>query len=49
MKKLENYDLLVNDVFYRGYHILDYIKSHSNISDLDREAICATINEGKMF
>ncbi|MCH5166663.1 MAG: hypothetical protein J1F35_02100 [Erysipelotrichales bacterium] len=43
MKKLEEYELLVSDVFYRCYHILEYIKIKSPLTDLDKEAIMATI------
>ncbi len=35
MKKLIDYDVLVNDVFYRSEHVLDYIIRHKNISELD--------------
>lgn len=43
MKKLEEFQLLVNDVFYRCYHILEYIKLKSPLTELDKEAIKATI------
>lgn len=43
MKKLIDYDVLVNDVFYRSEHILDYITRHKNISELDRKSISNTI------
>ncbi len=43
MKKLIDYDVLVNDVFYRSEHILDYIIRHKNISELDQKAISNTI------
>lgn len=43
MKNLMDFDLLVNDVFYKCWHILEYIEKHPNMSALDREAICATI------
>lgn len=43
MKKLEEYELLVNDVFYRCHHILEYIKLKSPLTELDKEAIQATI------
>ena len=43
MKKIEDYALIRDELFYRGCHILDYIKAKSPLSSLDREAICATI------
>ena len=43
MKNLFDFDLLVNEVFYRGEHILSYIDRHSNMSDIDKEAIKNTI------
>ena len=49
MKKLEDYDVLVNDVFYRTTHILDYIKTHPNMDDLDKKAIKATIMDALVY
>lgn len=43
MKKLSNYDVLSNEVFYKCWNILEYIDSHKDMSDLDKEAIQATI------
>ena len=43
MKRLDSYEVLNNEVFYRGMHILDYLYSNERISDLDIEAIKATI------
>lgn len=43
MKNLFDYELLVNEVFYKCWHILEYIEKHPNMSDLDRQAIKATI------
>lgn len=43
MKSLVDYDILVNDVFYRSEHILGYIERHKDMSDLDREALSNTI------
>lgn len=43
MKSLVDYDILVNDVFYRSEHILGYIDRHKNMSKLDREALSNTI------
>ena len=49
MTSLKDYDLIVNDVFYRGHHILDWIKNNPNMSDLDREAIKATIMDALVY
>lgn len=43
MKSLFDYDVLVNEVFYKCCHILDYIQKHPDISILDKSAIEATI------
>lgn len=43
MKKLDSYEVLNNEVFYRGMHILDYLYSKEKISILDLEAVKATI------
>ena len=43
MKRLDSYDVLNNEIFYRGMHILDYLYSNEKISDLDISAIKATI------
>ena len=43
MKSLFDYEILVNSVFYKCYHVLEYIESHPNMSSLDKEAIKATI------
>lgn len=49
MKSLVDYDFLVNEVFYRCQHILDYIESHPNMSDLEREAVKATIMDALVY
>lgn len=49
MINLRSYGLLVNDVFYRGYHILDFIDNNPNMSDLDKEAISATIMDALVY
>ena len=49
MKKLEDYDVLVNDVFYRTTHILDYIKINPNLSELDKKAIKAAIMDALVY
>lgn len=38
-----DYDLLTNEVFYKSWHILEYIEKNPNMSDLDIQAIEATI------
>ena len=38
MKKLDSYEVLNNEVFYRGMNILDYLYSKEKISKLDLEA-----------
>lgn len=43
MTNLLDYDVLVNEVFYKCWHILDYVEKHPDMSDLDRQAIKATI------
>ena len=48
-KSLFEYDILVNDVFYRFWHILTWIEEHPDMSDLDKEAICATIMDALVY
>lgn len=43
MKRLDSYDVLNKEVFYRGMHILDYLYSDEKIELLDIEAVKATI------
>ena len=43
MTNLLDYEVLVNETFYKCWHILDYIKAHPNMSEPDKEAINATI------
>ena len=43
MKNLAEYEVLVNETFYKCWHILDYIIEHPEMSDLDKQAIKATI------
>jgi len=43
MTSLFDYQILVNEVFYRCWHILEYIEKHPNMSKLDKQAIKATI------
>lgn len=43
MTNLYEYEILVKDVFYRGWNILEYIEAHPDMSELDQAAIKATI------
>jgi len=43
VRKLSEFYSLNNNVFYKGWHILEYIKTHKDLSLLDKEAIKATI------
>ena len=45
MTSLLDYDILTNEVFYRCWHILDYIAAHPDMPPLERESIEATIME----
>lgn len=49
MKYLQDYDFLVNEVFYRCWHILDYIDNHPDMSPLDLEAVKATIMDALVY
>ncbi len=49
MKSLYDYNFLVNDVFYKCWHILDYIENHPSMPSLDREAIQATIMDALVY
>ena len=40
---LYDYKVLCNDVFYRSFHIFEYIETHPDMSDLEKQAIKATI------
>lgn len=45
MTSLLDYKLITNEVFYRCWHIIDYIEAHPDMKPLEREAIQATIME----
>ena len=45
MMSLFDYEVLVNEVFYKCWHILEWILKHPDMSELDKEAISATIME----
>ena len=49
MKNLFEYDFLVNEVFYKCWPILTWIEKHSNMSELDRLAIQATIMDALVY
>lgn len=49
MKNLFDYDFLVNEVFYKCWHILDYIEKNPQMPDLDRKAIQATIMDALVY
>lgn len=43
MTSLLEYDVLLTEVFYRCWHILEYYEKHPDMDELEREAIKATI------
>ncbi len=49
MKSLYDFEFLVNEVFYKCWHILDYIEKHPDMSELDRCAIKATIMDALVY
>lgn len=49
MKSLYSYAILNNEVFYKCWHILEYITAHPNMSELDQEAIKATIMDTLVY
>lgn len=49
MKSLFDFDFLVNEVFYRSWPILTYIEKHPILSELDTEAIQATIMDALVY
>ncbi len=49
MKSLFDYPLLVNEVFYRGSHILSWIEEHNEASTLDKQALQATIMDALVY
>lgn len=49
MKSLLDYDFLMHEVFYKCWHILEYIEKHPNMSELDKEAIRATIMDALVY
>ncbi len=49
MKNLVDYEVITNEVFYRCWHILDYIAEHPNLPPLEKEAIQATIMDALVY
>lgn len=49
MKSLFDFEILVNDVFYRSEHVLNYLERHPNMNELDREALCNTIMDALVY
>lgn len=49
MKSLLDYELLVDEVFYKCWHILDYIEKHPEMTELDKQAIQATIMDALVY
>ncbi len=49
MKSIIDFDLINNEVFYRGWHILDYIAHHKDLPSLEEESIKATIVDALVY
>ena len=49
MKKLEEYEVLTTETFYKCWHILDWIHAHPNMSKLDKDEIKATIMDALVY
>ncbi len=49
MKSLFDYPVLVNETFYKCWHILEYLEHHEDIDELDKEAIRATIMDALVY
>lgn len=49
MKSLIDYPILTNDTFYKCWRILDYIEKYKDMSELDKEAIKATIMDALVY
>ena len=48
MKRLIDFEVITNETFYKGWHILEYIEKHK-LSALDIEAIKATIMDSLVY
>lgn len=49
MANLFSYELLVNEVFYKCWHILEWIEAHPDMSQLDKQALEATIMDALVY
>ena len=49
MKGLFDYPVLVNETFYKCWHILEYLEHHDNLDELEKEAIRATIMDALVY
>lgn len=49
MTNLYDYDLLLHEVFYRGWHILTYLEKHKDLDDLEKECISNTILDALVY
>ena len=49
MKSLFDYPIIVNDTFYKCWYVLEYLEKHKNLSELDKEAIKATIMDALVY
>lgn len=49
MKSLYDFEVLCSEVFYKCFNILDYVEKNLDMSDLDREAIQATIMDALVY
>ena len=49
MKSLFDYPVLVNETFYKCWHILEYLEHHDNLDELEKEAIRATIMDALVY
>lgn len=49
MKSLMDYSVITNDTFYKCWNVLDYMEKHPDLSELDKEAIRATIMDALVY
>ena len=48
MKQLIDFEIITNETFYKGWHILEYIEKRE-LTSLDIEAIKATIMDSLVY
>ncbi len=48
MKRLIDYTVITEELFYKGWHILEYIE-HNKLTPLDKEAICNSIMDALVY